>query len=437
MSDSHQEDFHSQSTISRRTLLKAGTAALAMPTLAQVALAAEQTVKYPPVRTVTRGPKHHWFAYYDKLQFDPTGRYLLGMEVDFEHRSPKPGDVIKIGMVDLEDGDRWIELDETRAWCWQQGCMLQWRPGSDNEILWNDREDGRFVCHILDVKTKQKRTVPHPVYAVSPDGKAGVAPDFRRINDMRPGYGYTGLPDANTDKLAPEDSGIFRVDLETGTQELIVSLADVAKVPYPVADLGAKKHYFNHLLVGPDGKRFEFLHRWAPRDKCDCRTRMFTAAMDGSDMWVVDHSGCTSHFIWRDPKHILAWSWYPYRNGSPYGHKGGFCVFEDKPGGGDVEIVGGKKMYNDGHCVYLPGNEWIVNDTYPDRERKRTLFLYHVATGRIVVLGRFHNPPQYDGEWRVDLHPRFSPDGRLIVFDSPHTGEGRQMHIIDVSDIVG
>jgi hypothetical protein len=35
----------------------------------------------------------------------------------------------------------------------------------------------------------------------------------------------------------------------------------------------------------------------------------------------------------------------------------------------------------------------------------------------------------------VDLHPRFSPDGRLIVVDSPHTGEGRQMHVIDVSGI--
>ena len=86
----------------------------------------------PPVRRITRGPRHHWFGYYDKLQFDPTGRYVLGMEVDFEHRSPTADDVIKIGMVDLEDGDRWIELGESRAWCWQQGCMLQWRPGSND-----------------------------------------------------------------------------------------------------------------------------------------------------------------------------------------------------------------------------------------------------------------------------------------------------------------
>ncbi|MCK4628723.1 MAG: hypothetical protein KAT56_06940, partial [Sedimentisphaerales bacterium] len=46
----------------------------------------------PPVRAVTSGPKHHWFSYYDKWQFDPTDRFLLGMEVDFEHRSVKADD---------------------------------------------------------------------------------------------------------------------------------------------------------------------------------------------------------------------------------------------------------------------------------------------------------------------------------------------------------
>ena len=72
------------------------------------------------------------------------------------------------------------------------------------------------VCHILDVKTRKKRTIPHPVYTVSPDGKAGCAPDFRRVQDTRPGYGYCGLPDPHKDELAPKDSGIVRVDLDTG-----------------------------------------------------------------------------------------------------------------------------------------------------------------------------------------------------------------------------
>ena len=81
--------------------------------------------KHPLIHAITSGPKHHWFGYYDKLQFDPTGRYVLSMEVNFEHRSPKPDDVIKVGMMDLHDGDRWTSLGESRAWCWQQGCMVQ------------------------------------------------------------------------------------------------------------------------------------------------------------------------------------------------------------------------------------------------------------------------------------------------------------------------
>ena len=142
------------------------------------------------MRPITSGPKHHWFGYYDKLQFDPSNRYVLGMEVDFEHRSPTPGDVIRVGMIDLADGDRWIELGDTRAWCWQQGCMLQWIPGSDSEVIWNDREDDRFVCHVLDIHTGKKRTLGYPVYTLSPDGRTAIGADFRRINHMRPGYGY-------------------------------------------------------------------------------------------------------------------------------------------------------------------------------------------------------------------------------------------------------
>ena len=46
---------------------------------------------YVPARVISEGPGYHWFGYYDKLQFDPTGRYVLSAEVDFEGRSPQPG----------------------------------------------------------------------------------------------------------------------------------------------------------------------------------------------------------------------------------------------------------------------------------------------------------------------------------------------------------
>ena len=381
----------------------------------------------PPVRAITRGPKFHWFSYYDKLQFDPTGRYVLGMEVDFEHRCPRPDDAVKIGMVDLRNGDKWTQLGESRSWCWQQGCMLQWRPGSKSEIIWNDRQDDRFVCHILDVHSGKKRTLPYPIYTVSPDGRTAVAPDFRRVQDMRPGYGYAGLPDPHADDPAPGDSGIFRLDLDTGRRDLIISLADIAgfgKIPGEPKDA---KHYFNHLLFNTDGSRFIFLHRWRATGLRSFGTRMLTARPDGGDIAVVDPHGKTSHFIWRDPEHILAWAWHP-------SHADAFYLYEDRTD--RVEVVGKGIMTRNGHCTYLPGNDWILNDTYPEKEREQNVYLYNTATGKTVSLGRFRLPAEYTGEWRCDTHPRFSPDGRSVVIDSPHGGNGRQMYLIDISGIL-
>jgi len=410
--------------LSRRRFLQAGLAAGTFTGL-RGALADDSVA---PARVITRGPKHHWFGYYDKLQFDPSMRYVLGMQVDFEHRSPRPDDAIKVGMVDLEDGDRWIELGQSTAWGWQQGCMLQWVPGSATRVLWNDREHDQYVCRIVDVSSRERKTVPYPVYSVSPDGTTAVAADFRRINDVRPGYGYAGLPDPYADDLAPSDTGIFRVDLETGSTQLIVSLADIAALgEIPKSEPGIK-HYFNHLLFSPDGSRFIFLHRWR-YPKGNRLTRMLTADPDGGRLRIVDDNGLTSHFIWRDPRHILAFSEQPSAGK-------GFYVFEDADGGA-IEAVGGQTMRRDGHCSYLPGNEWILNDTYPDRERFQTVFLYHVATGKIINIGRFHSPPAYTGEWRCDTHPRFSPDGRKVVIDSPHGDQGRQLHLIDIGAIVG
>ncbi len=97
----------------------------------------------PPVRPLTRAPGHHWCGYYDKLQSSPDDRYVLGMRTAFEHRTPRSDDRIEIGMVDTAEDDIWIGLGSSTAWGWQQGCMLQWRPGSKSEVVWNDREDGR------------------------------------------------------------------------------------------------------------------------------------------------------------------------------------------------------------------------------------------------------------------------------------------------------
>jgi hypothetical protein len=389
--------------------------------------------KLPPVRQITKGPLFHWFGYYDKFQFSPDNRFVLANEVGFEHRSPKPDDVIRVGMVDLQGGDKWTELGTTRAWNWQQGCMLQWLPGSDSEIIWNDREGDHFVTHILDVKSGTKRRLPNPIYNLSPDGQTAIAPDFRRLNDCRPGYGYTGIPDSNYDAKAPEDAGLWRMDVRSGKQTLVFSLAEAAKIPFTgkreAAFTPEAKHWFNHLLFNTDGSRFFFLHRWRNTPTSGFRTRAFTADRDGKNLFCLDPYGGTSHFIWRDPQHIRAWAWHP-------SHGDKFYLYKDQTE--EVEVVGLNDMTQNGHNTYLPGtdNQWVLNDTYPDKARLQHPYLYHLPTRRKVPLGHFLSPPAYTGEWRCDTHPRASRDGKLVCIDSPHNG-GRQMYLIEVGGLVG
>lgn len=380
------------------------------------------------MRAITRGPKFHWFGYYDKWQFDPTDRYVLGMEVGFEHRSPVPGDKIRIGMVDLRDNDRWIDLGETGAWNWQQGCMLQWLPGSSSEVIYNDRDGDRLISHVLDTRTGKKRTLPGPVYCVSPDGKWAVNPDFGRLNDTRPGYGYP-VRDPYADVQAPDKTGIWRMNLVTGKRELIITYAQAAAIPYKMGSWEGSKHKFNHLLYSPTGHRFIFLHRRRGGSNPEAGgTRMFTVKADGTDLYVVDPYGETSHFIWRDDQHIMAWARHP-----SHGRK--FYLYRDKSE--QVEVVAPDDMPENGHNTYVPGTKyrWVLNDTYPDKQRLQHPYLYDLEQRRRYPLGHFLSPAVYTGEWRCDTHPRASRNGKMVCIDSPHNG-GRQMYLFDISGIV-
>jgi hypothetical protein len=381
----------------------------------------------PPIRQLTRWPKFHWFGYYDKLQFSPDNRFVLSNRVDFEHRSPAAEDVVEVGMVDLHEKDRWIPLGTTRAWNWQQGCMLQWIPGSASRIIWNDREKDRFVSHILDVNTGDKRTIPSPIYSLSPNGKEAVSCDFARVADCRPGYGYAGTRDRFFDDTAPKDSGVTHVNLETGAEKLIVTHRQLATTGKILENHADSKHHAYHLLCSPDGKRFILLHRWT-QPKGGHLTRLITSAMDGSDLRVVIPNGYASHFIWRDAAHILSQA-----KGWLGNDAWGNFLFEDKDSG-IVEEIGRGVLDSGGHLTYLRNKEWILNDTYPrGPQRFQIPHLYHIKTKRRIDLGKFHLPREYAGEWRVDTHPRLSRDERWVCIDSPHTHQGRQLHLIDIS----
>lgn len=422
----------------RREMLKMAALMAAGLAAGNKLIGGNTQLKLPQVRQITKGPKFHWFGYYDKMQFDPSGRFVLGMEVNFEHRSPTASDEIRIGMVDLQDSDRWIDLGSSKAWGWQQGCMLQWVPGSGEEIIWNDRVGNQFVSHLLNVKTGKTRMLPKAVYALSPDGKWAIGTEFSRIQNLRPGYGYAGVNDPYEAVKAPREIGLYKINLATGEDKLLFSLAELAAIPYKGASVADNFHWFNHLLVNTDATRFTFLHRWrserTDRQIMAARgfvTRMFTASANGDDLYCIDPSGFTSHFIWKDPFSINAYT-------QPEGQPAGFYILEDKSG--RYERIGTVKMPVNGHQTYVPkgsGQEWILCDNYANKaNRNQTPYLYHIPTDRRINLGDFPLPEPYTGEWRCDLHPRLNQSGSMVCFDSPHNQNGRQMHVIDIESML-
>ena len=191
------------------------------------------------------------------------------------------------------------------------------------------------------------------------------------------------------------------------------------------------KHWFNHLLFNQDSSRFIFLHRWrgAKEPISKFSTRLFTAAADGSDLYITDPHGHTSHFVWRDPQHIAAFARHPMHP------EDRFYLYKDKTD--IVEPIGHDVMTVNGHNTYLARhkNEWILNDTYPDAERMQNPYLYHVPSSQRKWLGHFRSPEKYTGEWRSDTHPRGDTTGTRVCIDSPHAG-GRQMYLIDISKLV-
>jgi hypothetical protein len=380
------------------------------------------------VRAVTSGHPH-FFGYYDKCPWSFDGRRMLACRAPFQDRPPTEQDPLILGVVDL-DRREFEPFAETTAWCWQQGTMLQWLP--DGSVIYNSRRDGRLVGVINNLATGRTRELPRPVYAVHPGGHEAISLDFHRLQTLRPGYGYPPGIELSPSNLAPDDIGLWRIDLEAAKAELILSIAQARAHQHdPRSD--NVPNWFNHVTYNTDGSRFCFLHRFKCADGSigPWVTRLFTLDSRGSELYLLNPYGKTSHFDWRDPKHLVAWCNQP-RAGRE-GTVDAYYVLED--GTGRSEPLGEGTLTRDGHMTYSPDRRWLLTDEYPDkRDGCRPLLLYELATGRRIEVGRFFAPPQLHGELRCDLHPRWNRNGTQVCIDSAHEGV-RQMYVVDVSSI--
>ena len=384
------------------------------------------------VRSATCGPKHHFFGYYEKCPWDAAGRRLLVMENSFADRNPTLDDPLTVGIVHLEEDNHVAPLAETRAWNWQQGCMLRWMPPDETgRIGFNNLCGGRYVHMTLDLATKQVDELPWALYDVNSEGRVGATLNFERVTQTRPGYGYFGLPDPFADELQPANDGIYVVDLEAGSRRLVFSLAQASEHGAVKPDPGHKT-WFNHITFNPSGSRMVFLHRWSPHavpGHHGFQTRMFTIGADGSDPAVLVEGVGISHFDWLDDERIVVWLWAD----EPDPQWNHYFIVRDPDG--HRETLGAGLFDCDGHCSFSPDRRWMLTDTYPrGPEREQSLILFDMNAKRRLDIGAFASLPVEDDSWRCDLHPRWNRDGTQVCIDSTHEGT-RQMYVIEVDGL--
>ena len=155
-----------------------------------VAPAAEFPV-YSKARAITSSPKEHFFAsYYAINAWSADGRYATVLKTDVKDRLPTEDDVAVLGVVDIQDNNRFVSLTETRCWNFQEATMAHWLgTAPQTQFMFNDLVDGKFVSVVFDMARKTRRIVPYPISTVSPDGKWAVSTNYARLRLTRPDYG--------------------------------------------------------------------------------------------------------------------------------------------------------------------------------------------------------------------------------------------------------
>lgn len=354
----------------------------------------------------------YFFGYYDKSPWDASDRYMLCLRArnTWSEVSPKEKADILIIDTSLPENDinRVRKIAETSSWNVQQSCMLQWvGPDFSSRIMFNDYRDGKYVTVIMELNNGGEKVIPAPVYTVSADGKIALTLDFSRLYNLRPGYGYYNVPEITKNVALPDATAIWKIDLETGEVEDLLTYKDFADFqPRVEMKEAGSVHKVNHLMLSPNGKRFMVLYRWFVGERK--YTRLVTCNIDGTDMYVLSDDDMVSHCFWKDDEHILA-----FENKKDSGT--GYYLMKDRTREYQhcwPELTG------DGHPSYSPDRRFIVTDSYPDRARIQYLRVMKNENSSPHVVAKVFSPFKYDNDTRCDLHPRWNHAGDKVCFDA-------------------
>lgn len=432
-----------------------------------------------------------WFGYYnyDTLNYDQTK--ILATRTQHDAEYPQKGYIVEVGYYDLQSGV-WNKVGISDSYNWPQGCMAQWLPGKGNEnkIIYNTSDGEKNISMIIDIESKEKKIINWSIYGLTPDGKKSISLIMERSHWCR-AYHYESISDSQYDGQIFADDGIYEIDLEHNIRKKLISIQDIMAIDYEPYFEKAK-HWLEHIMVSPNGKRFCFLHRFTTHGLNDYETRLFIANIDGSNLQCVEgwRNYCWSHFGWNGddafviytyeslnhnkivaeyekgdmiqsrktnmkrnlrvsfkkiyhiiPFNIIPFNWKTKISSYIKGQHRFYQYYKISEEGIQLKKQFDQHIFSiDGHPSFTNDGKYMITDTYPLPNQFQRLLIFNTYNHKWMVLGQFyaglHMKPG-----TCDLHPKLCKNNKYVAVDSAYDG---QHHIVlfsikwdDIKRVIG
>ncbi len=393
--------------------------------------------------------------FFDTSPISPSGRYLAVIKFPCEDRTPVPGDIAEIILIDLESGNERV-IAETRGWDTQLGAQVQW-GSTDNYLYYNDINTNNWkpVGVKLDINSLTSIQLSGTIYHVSPDGTKSVSPCLLRTARTQRGYGVMAPPEFVPENIgAPDDDGLYITDLDAGQSRLLVSLNQIVNSCPQLQNKNYQNgsFYCFHAKWNPQGDRLMLIVRWVPKKnilrkvfqknrklaagKKNMLKHVITMASDGSDIQIA-----VSAKNWAKGGHHPNWcpdGQHVMMNLNAYGDGLRFVKF--RYDGGPIEAIG--ESTGSGHPSLHPSGRFLLTDAYPKEpisygDGTVPIRLIDLSSGKEHVLARIGALADYTGsnrEMRVDAHPAWDSTGTIAIFNGFSCGT-RKVFAADTSPI--
>lgn len=357
----------------------------------------------------------YFFGFHDVSPFDSTTTRLLANKLTIPNRMPLKGEELIVGYFPFDNGEmgEFVECGTSLAWNYHKGCRLQWLD--NDRIVYNTAVNDSPAARITDVSSGKSSFLDFPVDAVSYGGKMATSFSYERLEELMPGYGYANYKDDSyLDLNMPEETGLFLADIDNNTKTLLVSLKELADEAN--VDDDSMYHYVTHTEFSHDNRYISFLHRWVGKDRQKRSSRLVIYDLQEKIFFPLPTDLMASHYVWNKKNQIVA---YCRVNG-----KDGHFVFGLEP---EIKTsCATTEINSDGHQTFISDSVFIT-DTYPDRRRMAHLLRVDMGSEAVKKLASVYSPKKFQTKdfkkhIACDLHPRCSPDGRFVCFDTVFSG---------------